>query len=63
MFVELVDKIIDIKNRIKSCKTPQEDKLLNVQLTKIDEQINIKIYELYDLNNEEINIIENSFTK
>jgi len=60
LLVDLVDKIIELYKKIKVVKTPQEEKLLKVQIDKIDEQINARVYELYDLSEEEIAIVEES---
>lgn len=57
-FVVLADKIMNLINKLKTCNTPQEEKLIKIQIDKVDEQINKKVYELYDLSEEEIAIIE-----
>ena len=59
-FVVLADKIMDLINKLKTCNTPQEEKLIKIQIDKVDEQINKKVYELYNLSKEEISIIEDS---
>lgn len=62
-FIDLAQKIIELNKKLAICNTPQEEKLLNIHIKKIEEQINTKVYELYGLNNEEIDIIENCFSK
>ena len=37
--------------------------IIDTLIKQIDEQINMKVYELYGLTDEEISIIENSFTE
>ena len=36
-------------------------KILKIQIDKVDEQINTKVYELYGLTEDEVMIIEDSF--
>ena len=59
-FIELTEKMMNLHEKLLICKTPQEEKLLKIQIDKVDEQINARIYELYGLNDDEIDIIENS---
>ena len=61
--IGFVQKMIELKNFLVVSKTPKEEKLLKIQIKQIDEQINMKVYELYGLTDEEISIIENSFTE
>lgn len=60
IFIELVNKMLDLNNKLHIVKTPKEEKLLKIQIDKVDEQINAKVYELYGLFDDEIEIIENS---
>ncbi len=55
-----VEKIISLNKELQSVKTPQEEKLLKIQVDKVNEQINARVYELYGLTNEEISFIEKS---
>ena len=57
----MVKKILELNNVLVSSKTPKEEKLLKIQIDKVDEQINAKVYELYGLSEEEVMIIEDSF--
>ena len=57
-FIELSNKMIKLNKELQLVNTPQEEKLIKIQIDKIDEQINKKVYELYDLSEEEIAIIE-----
>ena len=59
-FIELSNKLTDLKKELQVVKTPQEEKLLKIQIGKVDNQINNKVYELYDLTEDEIKIIEDS---
>ncbi|WP_407430896.1 Eco57I restriction-modification methylase domain-containing protein [Methanobrevibacter sp.] len=58
--VELVDNMINLNKKLNLVKTPQEEKLLKIQLDNLDHQINNKVYELYGLTSDEIKIIEDS---
>ena len=56
----LVEKILTLYKDLSNCKLPQEEKLLKIQIDKVEEQINAKVYELYELTDDEVEIIENS---
>lgn len=56
----LVEKILTLYKDLSNCKLPQEEKLLKIQIDKFEEQINAKVYELYELTDDEVEIIENS---
>lgn len=57
--VELTDKSIELNNSLsKESTSPNEKIILQKQLTAIDKQIEQLIYQLYDLNDDEIKIIE-----
>lgn len=58
--IELANKMIKLNNQLSVCNTPKEKKLLKLQIKNFDNQINSKVYELYGLTEEEIEIIENS---
>lgn len=58
--IDLANKIIELNIQLSVCNTPKEKKLLNLQIKNFDNQINSKVYELYDLTDDEIEIIENS---
>ncbi len=59
-FIELANKMIKLNKELQIVKTPQEEKLIKIQIEKVDEQINNEVYELYGLSEEEISIIEDS---
>ena len=56
--IELVDKMIGLKKDHANCKTPQDIKLLESRIQVTDKQINELVYELYELSDEEIAIVE-----
>ena len=60
-FIELAENMMELNKKLANCKTPKEEKLLKLQITKTDEKIDKLVYELYDLTDEEIAIIEKSF--
>lgn len=53
-----INKIIELNKTYKTCNTPTERKLIQQQITTTDKKINEIVYELYDLTEEEIKIIE-----
>ena len=55
-----VEKIISLNKELQIVKTPQEEKLLKLQIDKVNKKINNEVYELYELTENEINIIEDS---
>ena len=57
-FVELADKMMNIKKQYYSANTPTERKLLQQQLNFLDQEINQLVYELYGLTDEEIEVVE-----
>ena len=50
--------MLQLKNNLKSCKTPRDKDLMYRQIDATDRQINQRVYELYELTDEEIKIIE-----
>ena len=61
--IKNVQKIINLNKELQIVKTPQEEKLLKIQIDKVDKEINSSVYELYGLSNDEIDIIEKSLNK
>ena len=57
-FVTLVDKILELFKQLESVNTPQEEKLVKMQIENVDNQIDARVYELYGLNEDEIKIVE-----
>ena len=58
IFDEDITKLLSFKKELQNVKTPKERKLLQKQIESTDKKINQMIYELYDLTEEEIKIIE-----
>jgi len=56
--VELVERMLDLHQRLAAAKTPTEKTLLQRQIVATDRQIDRLVYELYDLTEEEIKIVE-----
>jgi len=59
--IKLSKKMVDLNKKLLVCKIPQDEKILKLQINKTDEKINQLVYELYDLTEEEIKIVEESF--
>jgi hypothetical protein len=58
--VKLVDEIMRLKLLSSTIQTPQEKHSLERQVAATDQQIDQLVYELYDLTEEEIKIVEES---
>ena len=56
--IELVDQIVGLHEEVNSAKTPDASARVNRQISVIEEQVNLLVYELYCLTDEEISIIE-----
>lgn len=61
--VDLVNKMLELNIQLNDIKTPKEKRLLEKQIEVSDKKINQLVYELYDLTDEEIEIIENSLNE
>ena len=55
-----VKNIIKLKTELSVCTIPNHEELLELEIDKTEEKINNLVYKLYDLNDEEIGIIESS---
>ncbi|MDR0911440.1 MAG: N-6 DNA methylase, partial [Methanobrevibacter sp.] len=62
-FSNLTNKMMDLKKKFNSAKTPHDKQLLEKQIQKTDEKIDNLVYELYDLSEEEIKIIDGTFNE
>ena len=51
--------MLDLNKELAECKTPKDEKILKLQISKTDDKINRLVYELYDLSDDEIAIVEN----
>ena len=58
--IELVNKMLDLNVQLQNVKTPKQKGLLEKQIKVTDKKINQLIYKLYDLTEEEIEIVESS---
>jgi hypothetical protein len=56
--VKLVDLMLDLRKRISAAKTEHEKTVLQRQIDATDKQIDSLVYELYNLTEEEIKIVE-----
>ena len=55
----LVDEMLKLHKSLQNTNTPTERKLLQKQIELTDKKINELVYDLYDLTDDEIRIIEN----
>lgn len=53
-----MDEIIHLNKELKNIKSPTERNSLNMKIELIDKEINNLIYDLYNISNQEIKIIE-----
>jgi hypothetical protein len=56
--VALVERMLELQQRVAAARTPQEKISLQRQIAAADAQIDRLVYDLYDLTGEEIKIIE-----
>ncbi|MEQ8192197.1 MAG: DNA methyltransferase, partial [Candidatus Eremiobacterota bacterium] len=56
--VELVNRMLLSNQQLKTTRTPQEKTMIQRQIETMDRKINQLVYELYDLTDDEIKIIE-----
>jgi len=56
--VELVERMLDLHKRLPAAQTPHDKELLQRQINATDQQIDRLVYELYELTEEEIGIVE-----
>ena len=56
--VSLVETMLDLHKRLAEAKTPTDRQLLERQIATTDNQIDRVVYELYELTEEEIGIVE-----
>ncbi|MCK4462576.1 MAG: hypothetical protein KAW46_12275, partial [candidate division Zixibacteria bacterium] len=58
--VKLVERILDLHKRLTKAKVPAEKTRIQRQITTTDKQIDKLVYDLYDLTEDEIAIVEGS---
>ena len=56
--IDLVGQLLELKEKIRINKVPQSQEILKRQVEAIDRQIDQLVYQLYDLTDEEIRIVE-----
>ncbi len=56
--VGLVETMLELKKRLNAAQTPLEKSLIQRQIDSTDRQIDKLVYELYELTEEEIKIVE-----
>ena len=61
VFIELSDKIISLTEKLINCSNKSEKTELSDNINALINELNSKVYRLYDLSSDEINIIENNF--
>ncbi len=59
--VNLVEQMLKLHKDRKKVRTPQDKELIKRQIDATDKQIDKLVYELYDLTEDEIKIVEDSF--
>lgn len=58
--VTLVENMIMLHKKLSSVNTPQDERIIKMQIYKVDSQINARVYDLYGLTDDEIRIVEGS---
>jgi len=58
--ISLVSRMLDLHKRLDEVNTPQEKSVLERQIEATDNEINQLVYDLYELTDEEIKIVEQS---
>ena len=59
----LVEHMLSLHQQLAKAKTPNEKTLLQRQIDTTDAQIDVLVYELYELSDDEIRIVEDGFLK
>jgi hypothetical protein len=54
----LVDKMLELKHREYAEQNPQAQKIISRQIDGVDALIDKAVYELYNLTEEEINLVD-----
>ena len=61
--VKLVERMLDLNKKLATAKIPDDKTKIQRQINKTDKQIDKLVYELYDLTEEEIAIVEGHNSK
>ncbi|MES0489888.1 MAG: N-6 DNA methylase [Leptospirales bacterium] len=56
--ITLVDRMLDLNKRLPEANTPHDKTQLERQIAATDQEIDLLVYKLYDLTDEEIKIVE-----
>jgi hypothetical protein len=56
--VKLVEQMLGLHKQLAAARTPQEKTALERQITATDTQIDLLVYDLYGLTEDEIKIVE-----
>jgi hypothetical protein len=56
-----VEQMLELHKRLAKAKTPQEKESLERQIQETDSSIDLLVYELYGLNEEEVKIVEGAY--
>jgi hypothetical protein len=56
--VELVERMLDLHKQLPKAKTPHEQESLQRQIAVTDKAIDVLVYQLYGLTEDEIQIVE-----
>ena len=56
--VQLVDSMLELHKHLNETKTPHDREVFQRHINATDKQIDRLVYELYDLTEEEIGIVE-----
>ena len=60
LFIDLTKKMLELNSKLIVCKTPQEEKLLKMQIDNLVKQMNRMVYKLYELTEDEIDYCLNN---
>jgi hypothetical protein len=58
--VELVERMLTLHKKVSAAKTPDEETRIQRQIDATDHQIDHLVYELYELTEKEIKVVEES---
>jgi hypothetical protein len=56
--VDLVDHMLDLHKKLPLAKNPHEKEMIQRQIDATDRQIDHLVYDLYELTDEEVKIVE-----
>jgi len=56
--VKLVETMLELNKKLHAARTPDEQVMIQRQIDATDKQIDMLVYELYGLTDEEIAIVE-----